>query len=378
MEILRKNIKNIIENIWERHFLNRGPLKLRERTKVLLIFPSGLGNTVLAVGAVKSLIQGFPKAVLSAVYFQKPTREMLDILGYFRDVRFYDVQGKFRDKVLFFFFLLKNRFGIAISFFNGADYKFNVLLYSACIPLRLGFDLRSPLKFKVSPLFLSHTVRYDDKISEFENNLSLVDKLGIPLVRSVNFYVPKSVITGSERITVRIGMHVGRNNPARPGLSLSSFVEIMEGLLKYPFSVYVFGGREETGYSGTIKNNFGDRVTDFIGKLDFKETIGRIAGMDLFVSNDTGLMHIAASQGIPLIAIFGPTDTIKSAPVAKSPGQVRIITRNLSCSPCYPDQPAKACAGRNDCVSKISSESVINEILNMVNRAESLNNQPKQ
>ena len=52
----------------------------------------------------------------------------------------------------------------------------------------------------------------------------------------------------------------------------------------------------------------GVRAIDFVGRTTLTELIGVIARSAAFVSNDSGAMHIAAALGIPLTAIFGPTN----------------------------------------------------------------------
>jgi heptosyltransferase-2 len=52
---------------------------------------------------------------------------------------------------------------------------------------------------------------------------------------------------------------------------------------------------------------------------------------NLFLTNDSGLMHVAAAFNIPMVAIFGPTDPVTTGPVS---GNARIVRRSIDCSPC--------------------------------------------
>jgi heptosyltransferase-2 len=70
---------------------------------------------------------------------------------------------------------------------------------------------------------------------------------------------------------------------------------------------------------------------DLAGQTSLKEAMALMSRCRLFVSNDSGLMHVAAALGVPTIAIFGSTNTVTTAPVGR---RVVIIHKPVSCSPC--------------------------------------------
>ncbi|WP_390578320.1 glycosyltransferase family 9 protein, partial [Helicobacter pylori] len=68
------------------------------------------------------------------------------------------------------------------------------------------------------------------------------------------------------------------------------------------------------------------------GKTSIEELIERIAILDLFITNDSGPMHVAASAQTPLIALFGPTDEKETRPYKAQ--KAIVLNHHLSCSPC--------------------------------------------
>jgi heptosyltransferase II len=64
------------------------------------------------------------------------------------------------------------------------------------------------------------------------------------------------------------------------------------------------------------------RVENLAGKTDLVEFGARLRGCGLLVTNDTGGMHLANVLGVPLIALFGPTNPIRTAPVFSAPVQI--------------------------------------------------------
>jgi heptosyltransferase-2 len=78
------------------------------------------------------------------------------------------------------------------------------------------------------------------------------------------------------------------------------------------------------------------------------------------VSNDSGLMHIAAAIGRPLVALYGSTSPAITPPLGKA---VRILERDLSCRPCF----KRECPlGHLDCLNLIAASEVADAIAEMV------------
>jgi lipopolysaccharide heptosyltransferase II len=71
---------------------------------------------------------------------------------------------------------------------------------------------------------------------------------------------------------------------------------------------------------------------NLVGRTTLDDAIDIIAGAGLVVSNDSGLMHVAAALGRPLVALFGSSSPEKTPP---QPGRTRVLWLKPECSPCY-------------------------------------------
>jgi heptosyltransferase-2 len=100
-------------------------------------------------------------------------------------------------------------------------------------------------------------------------------------------------------------------------------------------------------------------VLDLAGKTTIEEMAALISSLDLFITNDTGPMHVAAALGIPVVAIFGATTpALGFAPYTEKSRVVEPPNR-LECRPCSPHGP-KACPKEHfRCMNEITPESVI-------------------
>jgi len=102
------------------------------------------------------------------------------------------------------------------------------------------------------------------------------------------------------------------------------------------------------------------RVVNLIGRTSLGELVGVIARAAAFVSNDSGAMHIAAALGVPLTAIFGPTDERVTAPA----GAADVILRNVFCRPCM----LRECPIDHRCMKRIDVDTVYASVASHLNK----------
>jgi lipopolysaccharide heptosyltransferase I len=83
------------------------------------------------------------------------------------------------------------------------------------------------------------------------------------------------------------------------------------------------------------EEQFSNNIINLCGKTDLKELTALIAGAKAVVSNDSGPMHIAAALDIPTVAIFGPTDPVKTGPYGwQTNKKLNVLKADVPCSPC--------------------------------------------
>ena len=102
--------------------------------------------------------------------------------------------------------------------------------------------------------------------------------------------------------------------------------------LELGWQVWLLGSDKDLPICTTINNRSQQRCKILAGKTTLPEAIDLISCAQLVVSNDSGLMHIAASAQIPLIAIYGSTDPSHTPPLSNNHAIARL---NLECSPCF-------------------------------------------
>jgi len=136
---------------------------------------------------------------------------------------------------------------------------------------------------------------------------------------------------------------------------ISSYRELAVQLADTGHQVWVFGSEKEAALGESIRDR-NTAVINLCGRTSLVDAVDLIALTRHNVSNDSGLMHIAAATGRPLVAIYGSSDPAYTPPLSE---RARIIYRNLPCSPCF----ARQCRfGHTRCLTEISPLDVLNEL----------------
>jgi heptosyltransferase-2 len=132
---------------------------------------------------------------------------------------------------------------------------------------------------------------------------------------------------------------------------IDHFVNLAERLLEKNLSVVILGDSGDLW----VRPDFSHLETiDLIGKTSLVELLGVLSRMDAIVSNDSGLMHLAILQNLPIVALFGPTDP--SGKIPKNPSEkIRVLwsADTLPCCPCYDGKTFAKC-DNNLCLKNIS------------------------
>lgn len=177
---------------------------------------------------------------------------------------------------------------------------------------------------------------------EMEYNIDTAEALGASVTdKSVDFKIDEKSRESFDKIleengvskdTCLIGVHPGGMPSHR--WPKEFFCEAMHNInKKMPCIFVITGGKEEMALAESIIKDTGLDAINLAGRLDIVELGALIKRCNLFISNDTGPMHIAAVLKTPLVAIFGGGD-IKRFDPRKISGKVKVLYTKADCAPC--------------------------------------------
>jgi heptosyltransferase-2 len=113
--------------------------------------------------------------------------------------------------------------------------------------------------------------------------------------------------------------------------------------------VILFGTPGESQVSEAIVKGLKRAPINLTGKTAIAELPELLSQCHLFLGNDSGAMHVAAAVGLPVVAVFGPTDPLGTAPVAP---HCRIVQEKPYCSPCF----LRRCPTDHRCMKAVTPE----------------------
>ena len=131
------------------------------------------------------------------------------------------------------------------------------------------------------------------------------------------------------------------------------YAAVARAKLEQGWQVWLFGSAKDREVTEGIDRLAGDACANLAGRTTLEETVDLLACAAAVVSNDSGLMHIAAAVDVPVIAVYGSTDPGYTPPYSD---RARVVRLDLECSPCF----KRECPlGHLDCLMKLAPERVL-------------------
>ena len=305
-------------------------------TRVLVEIPTWLGDCVMTTPAVENIVNFYkdveitfigsfvsieamknhPKAVKTVVLDKKYSvlYQTAKDLGEFDS--FFSFRSSIRSKFLKFFISSKNK------------YQFDKNRYLNCHQVK----------------------KYNDFVND---SLNINTKPG-----KLKLYTQNQLPATSHQLI--LGINPGASYGSAKRWYPQEFAKVADELSSQ-YDIIIFGGPGEKDIAmdiekSLIKKGVGN-YTNLAGNTTIPELINRIAGLDLFITGDSGPMHVAAAFQVPTVAIFGPTKDDETSQWMNEKSM--IVKKNLECQPCM----ERTCPlQHHDCMNLIKAVDVLSAI----------------
>jgi lipopolysaccharide heptosyltransferase I len=306
--------------------------------RILIIKPSSLGDIVHTLPFLGALHQGFPDAEIHWVVARGLHRFLeghsmitrLWIMDKDKWKKLSRLHHSIPEIIRFRNALRSERFDISIDL--SGLLRSGLVTWAAGADERLGFSDSD----EGSPFFYNRKIPGGDAVHAIDRYLKLAQLLGCDISRVEHPMPPfpehVSAFSSLPEEYCIIAPSAGKPANRWPA---RRFGELAAGL-PLP-SVVISNGADAPVVEEVVRAADGNGIS-MAGKTGLKELVSLISRARFFISNDTGPMHIAAALGIPVFALFGPANPVRTGPY----GSIHtIIRRDLSCSPCYRQQPCE-------------------------------------
>jgi heptosyltransferase-2 len=140
----------------------------------------------------------------------------------------------------------------------------------------------------------------------------------------------------------------------------SHYAEVAQHLIEQGKQVWLFGSAKDREVTEKIRQALtpeaAEHCFNLAGDTSLVEAVELLASCDTVISNDSGLMHVAAAVGCNIVAIYGSSSPEYTPPLSDN---VKIINTDIECRPCF----KRTCPlGHMDCLNKLSAQRVFDEI----------------
>jgi heptosyltransferase-2 len=331
--------------------------------KILVRATNWVGDAILALPALRAVRGRFPDAeivILALAYVADLYREQQICDSFI----VYDRRGAhsgFSGRERLATELRAQRFDVALLLQNAFDAAW--LAWRAGIPQRIGYarDARNLLLTKSVAVPKSGEIPPHEKFYYLE----LLRRAGwldlLPDESFIALNVPEQnrrraaeflLASGARAHAVRIAVGAGASYGSAKCWPPDRFAEVLNRLKpSMDADVILFGTGAETSVSTAIASGLRQLPIDLTGKTATGDLPALFSQCHLFVGNDSGAMHVAAAVGLPVVAVFGPTDPHGTAPVTP---RCTIVQQKPYCSPCF----LRCCPTDHRCMTAVTPRMV--------------------
>jgi heptosyltransferase II len=236
--------------------------------------------------------------------------------------------------------LIKSHPKVVKSIITNSKNKFSYTHYKNLGFFDIYFSFRGSIGAKIYKILINAKNKYQFNNNKFPKRHQVekyVDFVNYSL--NADFAADKlvSYLTSSKnkKTSKILGINPGASYGSAKRWYPEKFAEIAIKL-SGSFDIIIFGGVNELDFASEIEDRLrSQNIQNFInlaGKTSISQLTSYIENLDIFITGDSGPMHLAASLQIPTIALFGPTNP-KETSQWKNPHSY-IVKKNLDCQPC--------------------------------------------
>jgi heptosyltransferase-2 len=249
------------------------------------------------------------------------------------------------------------RFDLAILMQNA--FEAALLVFLAGVPLRAGYNTDA------RTLLLNPAIPLDPALKKthlIDYYLGILKGAGLPADgRGMDLFISRADQDGADALLSGIGQNpsdrvIGVNPGATGGTAKRWFPDRYAALCRrladaYGTQILIFGGPGDHALGDQIAAMAPGCCVNLAGTTTLGQAFALINRCDLFVTNDSGLMHAAAALNVPQVAVIGSTDPVATSPDSPVSTMVRIP---VPCAPCLKDE----CPTDHACMDRITVDMV--------------------
>ncbi len=278
--------------------------------KIFIELPSWLGDTIMVTPAIENLANFFNDSEIT-------------LIGSFVSIE----TLKNHPKVIKTYILDKNYLSLymAIKHFGECDLFISFRSSFRSKFMKFCISSKRKYQFNKNKFIKGHQV---EKYNNFVNDSLNIDTIA-------NVLIVHNEVKQEDKKNKILGINPGASYGSAKRWYPKEFAEVASSLSS-EYDIVIFGGPGEKDIADDIENYLIEKgvnnYKNLANKTTIKELISQISSLDLFITGDSGPMHLAAAFQVPTVSIFGPTRDIETSQWMNDKNI--IVKKDLECQPC--------------------------------------------
>jgi heptosyltransferase II len=314
--------------------------------KILIEVPTWLGDCVMATPAIENIVKLHPDSditifgsTISTQIFEHHPNVKCIVIDNSREENFRTLNLYKQAKQL-------GKFDCAMSFRRTLASKLFVWFAEATIKGNYKRHTKQAIH---------QVIRYNDFVNKTFKANTIASQLTI-----YKSLVPFKVIKSDKKL---LGINPGASYGSAKRWYPEEFAKVASEL-SHQYDIVIFGGPGEADIALDIEKSLLEKgvknYQNLAGKTAIPELINRISNLNLFITGDSGPMHVAAAFQVPTVAIFGPTKDNETSQWMNK--KSLIVKKNLDCQPCM----KRNCPlQHHNCMRLIKANDVLSSVSNL-------------
>ena len=354
--------------------------------KILILALSGIGDALMFTPALRLLKQELPQSEIDVMVMFGGAKDIFKNNPNINKVIHFNFLKEGVTKSLRFVLSLRGKYDVTINVYPSNRKEYNLISFLIGARKRVAVrylrmnavNLGWLNNLTVEESDLTHNVqtniRMVEKLIGKETNVKSMDEFKLQIFFSDDDLAFAQNYLNEKNISVNdfvIGFHPGcatlknhikrRWEPEKFSLLATKLVE------KYSAKILIFGGPEELELKKEVRNNIASKNVVVVETETLLQSSAVMKRCNLFITNDSALMHIASALQLPVVAIIGPTNINYIHPWNT---KYKIASLDLECSPCFFYSPKPLTCKRDDlkfkCIKELSVENVYDKVTEMI------------
>ncbi|HET7153597.1 MAG TPA: glycosyltransferase family 9 protein, partial [Candidatus Kapabacteria bacterium] len=289
----------------------------KEKIRILIIALPGIGDALLSTPAIHLLREHYPNAQIDLLCMFQGAKDIFINNPDINNVVFWDFLKSPRIASFRFIFSLRGKYDASVNIYPQNRREYNLISFLIGAPKRIGvrYNHRDTQNFS---WLLTHKIKENDTLHCVEENIALLRFFNISNADAppLQLTLPPELMTWSEewyksqninKGALVIGFHPGTavfKNHVKRRWEPDKFSLLAKALIeKHNATIMLFGGKEESELRDQI-NKGADNRAIVVNTSSLMQTIALMKRCNLFVSNDSALMHVAGALQLPTVGIF--------------------------------------------------------------------------